>query len=67
MMKMNIGITDKWVRIFLGILAIAAGVYLKTWWGSIGLILLLTAFIQICPLYLPFGLSTRKTKETSKA
>ena len=57
-MKKNIGITDRWIRIVLGLAIGAAGLYFESWWGLIGLLLLSTALIRTCPLYLPFGLST---------
>ncbi|MDP1727955.1 MAG: DUF2892 domain-containing protein [Bacteroidota bacterium] len=65
-MKPNIGSTDKLIRIFL---AIAIGVLYFTEQinGTAAIILLilaavliLTSLISVCPLYLPFGLSTRK-------
>ncbi len=61
-MKKNIGITDRWIRVVLGIAALAAGIYFKSWWGVLGLILLATALIRTCPLYLPFGISTQAKK-----
>jgi hypothetical protein len=61
-MKKNIGITDKWIRIVIGLAIGVAGIYFKSWWGLIGLIPLATAFINWCPLYLPFGISTRRSK-----
>ena len=56
------GITDKWIRIVVGLAIGAAGIYFKSWWGLLGLIFLVTAFINWCPLYLPFGISTRRSK-----
>ncbi len=61
-MKKNMGITDKWVRIAAGLLIGAAGIYFKTWWGLVGLVFLATALINTCPLYLPFGISTRRIR-----
>ncbi len=61
-MKKNMGITDKWIRIVVGLAIGAAGIYFKSWWGLLGLIFLVTAFINWCPLYLPFGISTRRSK-----
>ena len=58
-MKKNMGITDRRIRVVLGIVAIAAGLYFKSWWGLLGVIFLGTALIGTCPLYLPFGISTR--------
>ncbi|MBN1301891.1 MAG: DUF2892 domain-containing protein [Melioribacteraceae bacterium] len=59
-MKKNVGGVDKTLRIFVGILIIAAGLYYQNWWGVIGVVLLLTGLINRCPLYLPLGLSTCK-------
>jgi hypothetical protein len=61
-MKKNIGITDKWIRVVIGLAIGVAGIYFKSWWGLIGLIPLATALINWCPLYLPFGISTRRSK-----
>ncbi|MGM0529727.1 MAG: YgaP family membrane protein [Bacteroidota bacterium] len=61
-MKKNIGKTDKTVRIILGMLIGVAGLYFQSWWGLLGLIPLLTAFMGTCGLYLPFGISTCSTK-----
>lgn len=61
-MKKNMGKADRWIRIILGLVIIAAGVYFKSWWGLIGIIPLATALISTCPLYLPFGISTRRAK-----
>lgn len=65
-MKKNMGNTDKAVRILLALIA-AALYFTGTLPGVLGLVLLafaaifvLTSFISFCPLYLPFGISTRK-------
>ena len=61
-MKKNVGKTDKVIRIVLGLGIAAAGIYFKSWWGLVALVPLLTAMVGTCGLYLPFGLSTCKTK-----
>lgn len=61
-MKKNMGLLDRRIRLVLGLLIIAAGIYFKTWWGLIGVVFMATSLISSCPLYLPFGLSTRKEK-----
>ena len=61
MMK-NIGLTDRWIRLVLGLAIIAAGIYFKSWWGLVGLVPLATALIRTCPLYLPFVISTRRIR-----
>lgn len=59
-MKKNMGILDRRIRIVLGLLIVAAGIYFKTWWGLVGVVFLATSLISWCPLYVPFRLSTRK-------
>jgi hypothetical protein len=70
-MKKNMGITDKAIRLILvfiigvlyftnlisGTLAIVLGI--------LGGVLMLTSFISFCPLYVFFGINTKK-KESSK-
>jgi hypothetical protein len=58
-MKMNVGTLDRALRLIAG-LALVTG-SLAGWigaWGWIGLILVATGVVGICPAYLPFGLST---------
>jgi hypothetical protein len=38
----------------------ALGLAYHSWLGLLALVPLLTAGIGVCPIYLPFGLSTRK-------
>ncbi len=66
-MTKNMGTTDKVVRIFVAI-AIAGLYFTNLISGTLAIILLvlagvfiLTSFISFCPLYWPFGIST-KTK-----
>ncbi|MDZ7725519.1 MAG: DUF2892 domain-containing protein [candidate division KSB1 bacterium] len=59
-MKKNIGKIDTIIRVILGLALLGLGVYLKTWWGLIGFIPLLTVLLKWCPLYVPFKISTRK-------
>jgi hypothetical protein len=63
-MKKNMGITDKWIRLAIGLAIGVAGIYFKSWWGLVGLIFLGTALINWCPLYLPLGISTRKNRDS---
>jgi len=59
-MKCNVGKADRIIRVILGAGIIAIGIYLKSWWGAIGVILIITAAIGWCPAYLPFGISSCK-------
>lgn len=68
-MKKNMGNLDKVIRVLVAILIFV--LYLLNEISgkvAIGLLILsvifiLTSFISVCPLYLPFGISTNKTKK----
>jgi hypothetical protein len=64
-MKTNMGSADRIIRGILGIGILAAGYYFKSWFGLIGLVPLVTAFLGWCPAYLPFGLSTRRPSSSA--
>ena len=69
MMKQNVGLFDKTIRISAAL--IIGGLYFG---GKISgvtaivllvvaIVFLLTSMLNFCPLYLPFGLSTRRQKK----
>ena len=65
-MKQNMGTIDRVVRTLVA-LAIAAAIFMGYIEGTVAIILgvlaavfLLTSVIGVCPLYLPFKLSTKK-------
>jgi hypothetical protein len=67
-MKKNIGPIDKGIRVSLVVL-IAALYFMQVITGiaaivlgALAAILLLTSLVSICPLYMPFGISTCKKK-----
>ena len=68
-MKPNMGTVDKVVRILFAI--VIAGLYFTNIIsGTLAIVLLvlagvliLTSFMGFCPLYLPFGISTRKNDQ----
>ncbi len=66
-MKVNVGSTDKVVRVVIG-LALLSLVFLLDgkvrWFGLLGLVPLLTAFVGFCPLYTLLGVSTCGTKRS---
>jgi type IV secretory pathway TrbD component len=64
-MKQNIGNTDRIIRFVIGIVIIALGFVYQSWWGLIGLVLLVTATIKFCPPYALLGISTCATKEST--
>jgi hypothetical protein len=65
-MKKNVGTIDKVVRILVAV--VISGLYFSNIIsGTVAIVLLilagvffLTSFMSFCPLYLPFGFSTRK-------
>ena len=60
-MKANVGGIDKVLRIVVG-LAVLSLVFVlpepTRWWGLVGLVPLLTGFMNFCPLYSILGLNT---------
>ena len=67
-MKKNMGNTDKAVRTLIALI-IAALSYFEIISGLLGnillvlaIILLITSFVNFCPLYRLFGINTRKDK-----
>jgi uncharacterized protein (DUF58 family) len=64
-MKKNMGKVDRIIRAIIGLAIIATGIIYQSWWGIIGIVPLLTAFMGSCPAYLPLKISTMKKKEVS--
>lgn len=65
-MKKNMGTVDRVIRVLAAVI-FAVLFFTKVVTGTLGIILLvlgvvflLTSVVSFCPLYLPFGLSTRK-------
>lgn len=62
-MKTNVGTTDRALRILVGLGMIGATLLGAIGaWGWLGLIPLATGIVRVCPAYLPFGLSTCRSK-----
>ncbi len=57
-MKKNVGSIDKIIRVILAIIIGALGYYYQTWWGLVAIVPLATAFMNFCPLYPIFGISS---------
>lgn len=59
----NVGSIDRILRIAVGAILIVLTVTGQIGlWGWIGVVPLLTGTLRWCPAYLPFGLSTCKTR-----
>jgi len=59
-MKKNTGGVDRLIRVVLGAALIIVGVVLKSWWGALGLIPLVTGIMGFCPLYALLRTSTSR-------
>ena len=61
-MDSNMGPEDKKIRMTVGILLLVVGLLFQSWWGLLGLVLLITSVVGFCPLYVPFKVSTLKAE-----
>ena len=59
-MKTNCGTMDRILRIVLGMAGAGIALAGISLWGWLGLVPLATGGSGFCPLYLPFGLNTKK-------
>jgi len=67
-MKKNMGNTDRIIRVLIAL--VVAGLYFTETisgttaliLGALAIVFLLTSLISFCPLYLPFGIRTHKSK-----
>jgi len=61
-MKANVGSVDRMIRFILGI-ALLGSFFLEgniKYVGILGIVLIATAFMRFCPLYVPFRINTTK-------
>lgn len=64
-MKKNVGHLDRIIRIVLGVAVLSLFFFINgswKWISLLGIVLIFTGTINFCPLYLPFGISTRSKK-----
>ncbi len=64
-MVKNVGKTDKMIRIIVGAILLILGLFmfhgvLKFLAIIVGIVLIATAFLGVCLLYLPLGINTNK-------
>jgi len=60
-MQKNVGSVDRAIRVIIGLALLSLLVLRQDssrWFGLIGLVPLLTAYLSWCPLYTPFGIKT---------
>ena len=63
-MTRNVGHVDSAARIAIGLAMIGSGFACRSWWGSAGLLPLLTGAFGFCPGYTLLGISTCSTKSS---
>ncbi len=63
----NIGKTDSIIRAIVGGIIIVLGISFESWWGLLGLVLVLTAITGFCLAYLPFKFSSRNLEDKTIA
>jgi hypothetical protein len=64
-MKINMGTTDRIIRVILGIVALLIALFVTSgvWDGVlyvVSALLIITGIVGMCPAYLPFKISTNK-------
>jgi hypothetical protein len=74
MLRRNVGGVDRVLRVTFGAILVLGGLVLLTGRTSLGLVLtvlgglaLVTGLVRFCVLYIPFGISTAKSKEPRAA
>jgi hypothetical protein len=65
-MTANVGSADKIIRIVLGLVILVVGYLNQSWWGLVGLVPIITAFVGFCPAYGLVGISTKTKVPTEK-
>ena len=61
----NMSNVDRIIRVVLGVALLVVLFAVQSGWrfiGLLGIVLLATSAIGVCPLYLPFGIKTNKKK-----
>jgi hypothetical protein len=64
-MQINVGAMDRALRMVIGFALMMVIFFVPgpaKWWGFFGIIPFLTGAMGWCPLYLPFRLSTARTR-----
>jgi type IV secretory pathway TrbD component len=63
-MKLNVGSTDRMIRIAIAIVAAILAIVVGGTFGVVlwivAAIMLVTGIVRVCPLYMPFKFSTNK-------
>lgn len=70
-MTRNMGVIDRWLRLLAAVMVVVlylthsiSGTFAAVL-GVIAVIFVVTSVLGYCPMYIPFGLSTRSERRTS--
>ncbi|CRI66676.1 conserved hypothetical protein [Thiocapsa sp. KS1] len=61
-LKKNIGENDRKIRLIAGLVIVLWGVFAANWLGLVGVALIATAFLRLCPAYTVMTMDTLETK-----
>ncbi len=67
MFRKNIGKTDRIIRLVIGVVIGAIGIFYQTWWGLLAILPLGTAAFSFCGLYRLLGINTCQVDPKSHA
>ena len=62
-MKTNQGLTDRMLRMYLGVIIAGIGIYNNSIWAVLGIQVFVSGIVGICPLYSMLRLNTISKKE----
>lgn len=65
-MKVNVGSVDRYLRVTVGFIIAAIGLYNESWWGLLAIPAIATGILGYCGLYSILGISTCKVKTSAK-
>jgi hypothetical protein len=57
-MKVNVGRTERVIRVVVGVVIVGIGVAYGSWWGAVGLVPIATGLTGWCPPYALLGINT---------
>ncbi len=66
-MEVNLRQSERLIRAAIGAIVVGVGVVFSSWWGGIGLVLLLTSLYGACPFYAATSSIIALLRQKSKA
>ncbi len=66
-MEVNLRLSERLIRAVVGAFIVTIGLMFSSWWGGIGLVLLLTSLYGACPVHALVGALTAGMRHKTKA